>query len=152
MKHEVNFEARIDQLLYENVRFKHFSPLTRTKTPRTMSEVSKKRPLSEVEEPSQLSSEEIVQIVEQIHARPGGLKEKQRIFRKIYPEFAEQYPSMFNMACEPSFDIDRLKFMLQMRDAVTSNKISQHNASVKVGENLFTEYIKPIVDIAPRDK
>lgn len=97
----------------------------------------------------ELTSDEIISKVREIITRQGNVKEKQRYFRKTMPEFAERYPALFNMACDPEFDssrMERLEYMLRMRDNVSSNKISQHNASVKVGENLYTEYVKPLVD------
>lgn len=100
---------------------------------------------------TQYSSEEIVQIVRTIKEYNGSSKEKNRHFRKSVPEFAENYPSLFQMACEKDFDMHRLEFMLSMRDNVATNRISQHQASVRVGENLFTEYVKPLVDKADKE-
>lgn len=94
----------------------------------------------------QYSTAEIIAIVKTITSQGGTSKDKQRLFRKTQPEFVEKYPTLFQMACEPDFNMDRLVFMLQMRDAVESERVSQHQASVSVGENLFQEYVKPLVD------
>jgi hypothetical protein len=94
----------------------------------------------------QYSSDEIIAIVQTIVAQSGSTKDKQRIVRKTFPEFAEKYPNLFQMACEPDFNVERLAYMLKMRDAVEQQKVTQHQASVSVGENLFQEYVKPLVD------
>lgn len=114
---------------------------------------SRKRSHTEaVSAEEQLSSNEIISIVTKIKQATGNAREKQRQFRKQYTEFADKYPSLFQMACEPDFDIKRLEFMLSMRDNVGNNRISQHQASVKVGENLFQQYVKPLVDKAEAQK
>lgn len=116
-------------------------------------EFSKKRTREDsVEQSEQLSSADILSMVQSIKDYPGTAKEKQRYFRKKNPEFADKYPSLFQMACEPNFDVQRLSFMLNMRDNVANQKISQHQASVTVGENLFKEYVKPLVDKAGNKK
>jgi len=106
----------------------------------------KKRPVEETVSTLELSSDEIMEKIHEITTKSGTVKEKQRYFRKMMPDFVERYPALFNMACEPGFNSSRLEYMLRMRDNVSRNKISQHTASVKVGENLYTEYVKPLVD------
>jgi hypothetical protein len=98
------------------------------------------------ENAEQMSNDEIIAIVETMVAQTGSAKEKQRLFQKSFADFAEKYPTLFQMACEPDFNIDRLVYMLSMREAVSSQKLTQHQASVNVGENLFQEYVKPLVD------
>lgn len=117
-----------------------------------MEDSTRKRTREEVSEEEQLSSDEIIQTIQTMKAYQGTAKEKQRHFRKKIPEFADRYPSLFQMACEPNFDIQRLEFMLQMRDNVAKNRVSQHEASVKVGENLFKEYVKPLVAEMDKNK
>ena len=108
-----------------------------------------KRPHEDSAPSEQYSSEEIIAIIQTIVAQGGTSKEKQRMFRKSFPEFVEKYPNLFQMSCEPDFNIDRLAYMLRMRDAVDEQKVTQHQASVSVGENLFQEYVKPLIDAAP---
>ena len=116
-------------------------------------EESKKRTREDsVESTEQLSSNDILAIVQEIKDHSGNAKDKLRYFRKKMPEFADKYPSLFQMACEPDFDIQRLSFMLNMRDNVSNQPISQHQASVRVGENLFKQYVKPLVDKQEADK
>jgi hypothetical protein len=99
----------------------------------------------------QMTNEEIIAIIETMVSQPGSAKEKQRLFQKSFPEFTEKYPTLFQMACEPDFNMERLVYMLSMREAVSAQKISQHQASVNVGENLFQEYVKPLVEQKKKD-
>ena len=105
-----------------------------------------KRPREEEEDKPHLPSEDILTIVNEIYQTQGSEKEKQRIFRKKYPEFAERYPTLFNMATQDNFDITKFKYMMQMRERVGDNKISQYDASAKVGTMLYNDYVKPLVD------
>ena len=43
-------------------------------------------------------------------------------------------------------DMNRLKFMLNMINKVNNNEITEHNASVQIGEKLVNEYVKPMID------
>lgn len=107
--------------------------------------MSTKRPREEEEQP-QLESSELLSIVADIHQQPGSQKEKQRIFRKKYPEFAERYPVLFEMSTREDFDIRKFQYMIHMRDSVSNNNISQYDASAKVGTMLYNDYVKPLVD------
>jgi hypothetical protein len=60
------------------------------------------------------------------------------------PQFAREYPMMFQKATEPNPDISMLNVMLAMLDHMAAGKINQHQASVIVGKALHTKYIKPI--------
>jgi len=63
-----------------------------------------------------------------------------------YKDLYEGYPSIFKMACEGNMDFVRLKYMLQMIDRVKHNEISEHDASVDVGQKLVDEIVKPDLD------
>jgi hypothetical protein len=91
---------------------------------------------------TQLSTAELLEIVQDITSHTGSTKEKQSIYRKKYPTFADRYPTLFEMATAPNFDLQRFTYMLNMRDSVQQQSISQFDASVKVGQNLFDAYIK----------
>lgn len=115
----------------------------------TPNDNSKKR---QKPDPVQLSSEYILKIAQEICDYRGNLSEKKRTFRKRYPEFVENYPTLFEMSIQNNFDINRLKFMLHMRDKVENANISQHNASAAIGEMLFNDYVKDKIKDAPPDK
>lgn len=93
-----------------------------------------------------LSSEEILSIVTEIHESSGSSKEKQRIFRKKYADFAEKYPVLFEMSTKDDFDFERLKYMLSLRNRVDNQTISQYDASAQVGQNLYNTYVKDKID------
>ena len=63
-----------------------------------------------------------------------------------YKDLFDNYPSIFKMACEGNMDFIRLKYMLEMIDKVKNNKISEHDASVDVGQKLVDEIVKPDLD------
>ena len=62
---------------------------------------------------------------------------------KDFSELEKNQPSIFNMCKEGAMDIERLTYMINMIKQVKSNSISEHDASVKVGQRLVDEYVKP---------
>lgn len=60
-----------------------------------------------------------------------------------YHEFNDSYPAIFKMTCDGTMDINRLRFMLNMKNNIDNNQITEHNASVEVGQLLVDEIIKP---------
>uniref|UniRef100_A0A6C0CTB8 Uncharacterized protein n=1 Tax=viral metagenome TaxID=1070528 RepID=A0A6C0CTB8_9ZZZZ len=119
-----------------------------------MEEVSSsiKRKRSEPENTEQMSSEEIIEIIEKIDDYKGSSKDKQRFFRKIYPDFVEKYPVLFEMSTQNDFDINRLKYMLSLRSKVEQSKLSQYDASAHVGQMLYDSYVKDKIIDTPPDK
>jgi len=89
----------------------------------------------------ELSTQELINIVTEITNHEASLKEKQSFFRKKFPTFADNYPSLFEMATGPNFDFQRFTYMLNMRDAIKDNSISQYDASAKVGYHLYNAYV-----------
>lgn len=60
------------------------------------------------------------------------------------PEFANNFPHLFIMvSSKDGYPKETLTTMLSMMDKMASSQISQHNASVKVGEHLMKNYVKP---------
>lgn len=68
---------------------------------------------------------------------------KKEIEERI-PQFAREYPVLFQKATEPNPDISMINGMLAMLDHMASGKINQHQASVIVGKALHKKYIQPI--------
>ena len=58
--------------------------------------------------------------------------------------FVTQYPTLFAAAVEPNFNQAQLEFMLGLFDKMDRG-MSQHQASVIVGEKLADKYINPVV-------
>lgn len=63
--------------------------------------------------------------------------------KEEYNELYDTYPAIFKMTCDGTMDIKRLKFMLNMKNNIDNNKITEHDASVEVGQLLVDEIVKP---------
>lgn len=72
--------------------------------------------------------------------------EKEKYFVIKYKTIADKYPMIIKKACEDDFDYAKIFWMIDKKLEVDSQRISQHDASIEVGEVLVDEYIKPIVD------
>tara|TARA_Y100000389_G_scaffold198299_2_gene234574 strand:+ start:2506 stop:2796 length:291 start_codon:yes stop_codon:yes gene_type:complete len=60
-----------------------------------------------------------------------------------YSEFEETYPQIFEMICSPVCDDTLLNKMVQAQNLVQAGNISQHDASVQIGQVLVDKYVKP---------
>jgi len=58
--------------------------------------------------------------------------------------FVEQYPTLFQMAVQPGFDTRQLGTMLGLLNRMNDG-MSQHQASVIVGQKLMNDFIKPVI-------
>lgn len=97
------------------------------------------------------SSAEIMSIVKEIYDFDGSHKQKESVFSKKYPEFAENYKMLFSMACDSSFDFDRLQYMLNLRDKIDTKEVTFEAASKEVGQAMFDVYVKDVVPPPPSD-
>lgn len=104
-----------------------------------------KRPREDVEH---FATDDIRKIVIEIACAAGAPKDKDKTFRKKYYDFSEKYPALFDMACRPDFDIHKLNYMLQLREQISNNHTNIDEASKKVGQALFDEYVKPVLPYA----
>ena len=59
-------------------------------------------------------------------------------------EFVKQYPTLFQMAVEPHFDYRQLNMMLGVMDKMAGG-MTQHQASVIVGQSLVNTFVKPML-------
>jgi hypothetical protein len=91
------------------------------------------------------TAEDIKRIVMEIVCAAGMPKDKEIMFRKRHPDFAERYPALFLMACEPNFDMRKLSFMLDMMSKIDKQETTLDAASKEVGQTLFDEYVAPIL-------
>lgn len=96
-----------------------------------------------------LSSSEIIAIVNEIREFTGTAEARAMYFTKKYPFFVERYAILFAASCSPSFDYTRFRYMMSLRDQVTSNKKTLDDASKEVGQVLFDQYVVPIVKDMP---
>jgi len=114
-----------------------------------MSEVPKKRAHDDVDA-NELENDEILRVVEEMAQDTSrSPKEKKKYYQRKFPEFAERYNALFEMACRPNFDMPRLRYMLAMRSRIQSQSLTVEQASAQVGQAMFNHYVKPIVDAAP---
>jgi len=62
--------------------------------------------------------------------------------REFMSRFAEDYPTLFQKATEPNFDENQLKVMLSLLNRMGSGQLTQHQASMIVGQRLVDKYVK----------
>tara|TARA_Y100000389_G_scaffold85335_1_gene82034 strand:- start:5609 stop:5881 length:273 start_codon:yes stop_codon:yes gene_type:complete len=66
--------------------------------------------------------------------------------KNMYADFVEQKPQLFDMICSHNCDDIMLNKMLKLHSKVTTGELSQHDASVKVGQHLVDKYVVPEVE------
>ena len=91
-----------------------------------------------------LPDAEIETIIAEIINTVATPKSKLDRFGKKYPHFADKYPHLFKAACQPNFDQTQFEFFMTMWKGVQSQKVSQHDASVAVGQKLYQQYVEPL--------
>ncbi len=65
----------------------------------------------------------------------------------LFPDFVENYKLLFEMLTRPEgYDERALSMMITMLDKMGSGRLSQHEASVKVGEQLLQKFVMPQVN------
>lgn len=110
-------------------------------------ELKRKRGDNDDEDPNanlKVSNEEIKKIVSVIVSSNLSVKEKESHYSKEYPDFYENFPYLFKMACEPNFDKKTFEYILNMRSKILSNNMSEFEASKEVGQKFFDKYMKNI--------
>jgi len=66
--------------------------------------------------------------------------------KKDHLELVNTYNSIFNIVFNVNFssdDMERLTYMIKMAEKVQSKSITEHDASVKVGQRLVDDIVKP---------
>jgi len=64
--------------------------------------------------------------------------------------FVTEYPTLFQKAVEPNFQESELNLMLRVMDTMASSGMSQHQASVIVGQRLMDTFITPTLKNVPK--
>tara|TARA_Y100000389_G_C17308602_1_gene436769 strand:+ start:508 stop:780 length:273 start_codon:yes stop_codon:yes gene_type:complete len=80
------------------------------------------------------------EIIDDIRDNPHNSKD---FYTEKYPDFSKHYPTLFEKLFDPKLDVTTLRYMLNQKEKMSSNKLSQHDASVKVGTMLVDKYVKP---------
>ena len=79
--------------------------------------------------------------------RNSKLANKKDMFKNEYKEFAENYPMLFDMCCAPKpVDMKHLDMMIAMLKQINGNQLTNHVASVQVGQKLYDAFVKDIAD------
>jgi len=63
--------------------------------------------------------------------------------KEVCPDFAINYPILFEYSLKPNFDAQNLRIMLTLLNRMGENQMSQHQASVIVGQRMSDKFIKP---------
>jgi hypothetical protein len=79
------------------------------------------------------------EITAQVAAGKGGDEIKTN---KAHAAFAATYPELFKKAVEKQ-DLSHLEVMLNALDKMESGSLSQHQASILVGQRLVDKFVKP---------
>ncbi len=74
-------------------------------------------------------------------------KFKENMIEK-YEFLFKNFEPIFNISISKTYDFDRLNFMLNMAKKVQNNEITEHNASIEVGQVLVDQIVKPQLDKA----
>jgi len=64
--------------------------------------------------------------------------------------FVTEYPTLFQKAVEPNFKESELNLMLRVMDSMANAGMSQHQASVIVGQRLMDTFITPTLKDASK--
>ena len=62
---------------------------------------------------------------------------------KNYSKLYENFPSIFEKVMMGTLEISRLEFMLKMIQDIKKKKVTKHEASVVVGQELVDNIVKP---------
>jgi len=65
-----------------------------------------------------------------------------------YEYLFKNFEPIFKISLSQNYDYSRLKFMLNMAKKVQNEEITEHNASVQVGQILVDQIVKPQLDKA----
>jgi hypothetical protein len=80
----------------------------------------------------------------QIMKEEGKSKEE---IKEAVGRFAEDYPQLFKLLTNgDGFNESSLRTMLAMLEKMGTGELSQHQASVIIGQRLHDTYIKPAID------
>jgi|SaaInlStandDraft_1057018.scaffolds.fasta_scaffold280210_1 hypothetical protein len=92
---------------------------------------------------SDLILKEVESILEKNKSNTLPLTEYKEKLTKEHKDLSEAYPGIFDMSMNNTMDLERLKFMLSMWDKVDNSEMTEHDASVEVGQRLVDDFVKP---------
>ena len=65
------------------------------------------------------------------------------IVKENHANFIEQYPTIYQKLKDNTLDEEKLQYMLDMLTDIHSKKVTEFDASVKVGQKLVDHYVTP---------
>ena len=83
-------------------------------------------------------------MLEQVEGLKAAGKSQEAIKEEM-AAFVEQYPRLFEMVMRPSYDKTQLRTMLHMLSKMGTGELSQHQASMIVGQKLVNTYVTPAI-------
>jgi len=104
------------------------------------------------------SNNKIINIVNKLlkHCQSENMKnlakinriEYLRLLRTEYEDFSIAYPALFNLIIEEpdNFDLHRLIYMLNLKNSIDEKKTTFEQASSKIGQEYYNEFVKPNID------
>ena len=78
--------------------------------------------------------------------RKKNLEEFDKEIKIVYEDFYLKYPALFSKIIDGSLEKNQFNFMLNMMCKVKNDELSDHDASVQVGQVLVDKYVKPVLD------
>lgn len=100
--------------------------------------------------PASLDIERVIKDVKSMRSdylqlKASMMKKEQieTILKKKYTFLEETYRAIFNIVISDAYDFDKLSFMLNLAKNVENKEIDEYDASVKVGNVLYNQYVKP---------
>lgn len=90
-------------------------------------------------------SQDIIAAVKDIQHNIPLIKDHSKLRETMsekYPELAEKYVALFDMALKPNMDMQSLEYMLQSRDKVLNGEETVRAMSEEIGWKFWNKYQK----------
>ena len=84
------------------------------------------------------------EIIQDILKNPHQQSKTQ--FQVTYPDFFRRCPVLSEKLFDPNMDRGMLRYMLQQKQQIMEQGVTEHEASVNVGNRLVNQYVKPILN------
>lgn len=78
-----------------------------------------------------------------VHNNSIDIPSLKKDIEKKFPYISSKLPSIVSLALGEGYDYNRLKFMLDTSSKVASNEMTERDASIKVGQVLVDDIVKP---------
>lgn len=83
-------------------------------------------------------------IIQDILSNPK--KQSKTQFQTTYPEFFRRCPVLSEKLFDPNMDRGMLQYMLKQKQQIMEQGVTEHEASVNVGNRLVNQYVKPMLN------